>query len=201
MVLGCQNRGEQLEIIKTKVIVNKIQTLKVPDVTVSLEQLELIRLEGQWKLDNIPYSGYGLSYFSNGQLQSKIGFVNGKKEGQATEYFEDGHPKSITSYHKNMMHGEVKNWSGAKGHSKLAVRNFYLNKPHGTHEKWYPNGNLMKVITYNMGHEEGLQQAFLENGKIYANYEAKNGRTFGLKRSILCYELEDGIVKSSIYSE
>lgn len=42
-----------------------------------------------------------------------------------------------------------------------------------------------------MGREEGLQQAFRRNGYLYANYEARNGRIFGLKKAALCYGLED----------
>ena len=36
-----------------------------------------------------------------------------------------------------------------------------------------------------------MQQAWLENGKIYVNYEAKNGRKFGMNRANLCYELKE----------
>jgi hypothetical protein len=43
----------------------------------------------------------------------------------------------------------------------------------------------------NKGKEEGLQQAWLENGKIYVNYEAKNGRIFGMNRANLCYKLKN----------
>ncbi|EPR68296.1 hypothetical protein [Cyclobacterium qasimii] len=46
-----------------------------------------------------------------------------------------------------------------------------------------------------MGREEGLQQAFRKNGELFANYEAKDGRIFGLKRAVLCVGLEDEVVK------
>lgn len=42
-----------------------------------------------------------------------------------------------------------------------------------------------------MGMEEGIQQTFRKNGALYANYEAKEGRIFGLKKAALCYGLED----------
>jgi antitoxin component YwqK of YwqJK toxin-antitoxin module len=47
------------------------------------------------------------------------------------------------------------------------------------------------------GQEEGMQKAWRENGKIYNNYEAKNGRIFGLKRASLCFQLEDEIVQNN----
>jgi hypothetical protein len=36
-----------------------------------------------------------------------------------------------------------------------------------------------------------LQQAWLENGTLYVNYEAKNGRIFGMNRANLCYKLKN----------
>lgn len=42
-----------------------------------------------------------------------------------------------------------------------------------------------------MGKEDGIQQAFRENSALYANYEAKEGRIFGLKKTALCFGLED----------
>ena len=42
-----------------------------------------------------------------------------------------------------------------------------------------------------MGKEEGIQQAFRKNGDLFANYEAREGRIFGLKKAALCFGLED----------
>ena len=193
-LLGCQTKTS------APVVDNELETVTpfvIPETSIDFEKLVFLREEGVWKLDGEIYSGYAIKHYQNGALEAKIGFANGKKNGQAVEYFEDGHLKSMTSYHENLMHGEVKNWSGAEEHPILAIRNFYQGKPHGTHKKWYPNGNVFKIVNYNMGKEEGLQQAFLENGKLYANYEAHDGRSFGLKRSMLCFELEDGKLKSN----
>jgi hypothetical protein len=42
-----------------------------------------------------------------------------------------------------------------------------------------------------------LQKAWLENGTIYVNYEAKNGRVFGMKRANLCYQLKNEKIEES----
>ena len=39
-----------------------------------------------------------------------------------------------------------------------------------------------------------MQKAWLKNGKLYVNYEAKNGRIFGMRRANACYKLEDEII-------
>ena len=50
---------------------------------------------------------------------------------------------------------------------------------------------IFQKINLNMGREEGVQQAFRKNGALFANYEAKDGRIFGLKRATLCFSLEE----------
>ena len=52
-------------------------------------------------------------------------------------------------------------------------------------------GQLAKQRQLVDGHETGLQQAWLQNGTLYVNYEAKNGRVFGMQRANSCYKLED----------
>jgi antitoxin component YwqK of YwqJK toxin-antitoxin module len=62
---------------------------------------------------------------------------------------------------------------------------------HGLQKIWFLNGQLAKRKNLNEGKEEGLQQAWLENGTLYVNYEAKNGRIFGMNRANLCYKLKN----------
>ena len=66
-----------------------------------------------------------------------------------------------------------------------------MGKAHGTQTQWYATGELYKKLNLNMGKEDGMQQAFRKNGVLYANYEAKSGRGFGLRKSALCYGLEE----------
>lgn len=191
LILSCQKNTSQaggLNSVKNNLTVPSYQ---VPNIQVSYEALSLDRLEGVWTLQGKLYSGYAVQSYPNGSIKARIGFFNGKKQGISRGYYPDGQLRQLTPYHQNLVHGEARNWFGTEEHSLLAVRNFYLGKLHGTFKKWYKSGQLFKVMNYNMGKEEGMQQAFNENGDIYANYEAKNGRSFGLKRSMLCFALAD----------
>jgi hypothetical protein len=40
-----------------------------------------------------------------------------------------------------------------------------------------------------------MQNAWRENGKPYINYEARDGRRYGLQKSNLCYTLKDQKLK------
>ena len=53
----------------------------------------------------------------------------------------------------------------------------------------YRSWALLKYERHKRGQEQGIQRAWRENGKLFANYEARDGRVYGLKRVNLCYEL------------
>lgn len=169
----------------------ELPTYEIPAIETAEEDLVLNRSTGSWSLHGIPYSGYSIKRFPDGKLEKKTGFYQGKKQGKSWAYYPDGHLKHITPYHKNLVHGRVHNWFGNQGHPPLAIRNYYLGKPHGSYKKWYKSGQLFKQMNYDLGKEVGMQKAYNENGSLYANYEARNGRSFGLKRAMLCYRLED----------
>ncbi|RMG79000.1 MAG: toxin-antitoxin system YwqK family antitoxin, partial [Bacteroidetes bacterium] len=72
-----------------------------------------------------------------------------------------------------------------------SLSNYENGIPHGVQMQWYSNGAKFKRINLVYGKEEGLQQSWRKNGKLYNNYEAKNGRIFGLKRANLCFQLDN----------
>ena len=73
----------------------------------------------------------------------------------------------------------------------VAFLHYRKGKLHGEQKRWYDTGELFQISNINMGVEEGMQQAFRKNGKLFINYEARNGKHYGLKRSMLCVELDD----------
>lgn len=164
------------------------------EITNTIIDDSLLHFDNQkslWTLDGQLYSGYAVSYYPDGILKEKIGFLNGKKQDQAIRWYPDGHFKQVANYHKGKLHGEKKTWSADTSHVLISRLNYRLGKAHGEQTLWYPTGELYKKLMLKMGREEGLQQAFRKNGDLYANYEARAGRIFGLKKAALCYGLED----------
>ena len=178
-------------------IANSIDTLiAIPDTTIDMSLLHYDNKTSIWTVDNQRYSGYAVSYYQDGVLKGKIGFFDGRKQNQATQWFPDRHLKRISNYHKGRLNGIKKSWSPDGNHILISHLNYYRGKAHGTQTFWYPTGELYKKLNLNMGREEGIQQAFRKNGELYANYEAKEGRIFGLKKAALCYGLEDESIKN-----
>jgi protein SCO1/2 len=64
----------------------------------------------------------------------------------------------------------------------------------GEYRTWYASGRPFEIRHYVHGHEDGLQQAWSENGVLYVNYEARNGRHYGLENGTPCVE-PDGDAK------
>lgn len=168
----------------------------IPKDTQLLSELSYQTENSLWTLQGEIYSGYAESYFSSGILKERIGILNGRKQNQATTFFEDAHFKTVAHYHEGKLHGEKKIWDAAPSHTLVAQLNYYHGKVHGEQIKWYPTGELFLKLNHNMGKEEGLQQAFRKNGDLYANYEAREGRIFGLKKAALCFGLADEEVQT-----
>ena len=55
---------------------------------------------------------------------------------------------------------------------------------------WHANGRLAEIRHVRDGHEEGLQQAWAEDGTLYINYEMRNGRRYGLMNARPCNPVE-----------
>ncbi len=169
--------------------------LEVPEKRVIKSALEYNHNTSLWTLNDLPYSGFAISYYPDRNLMEKFGILDGKKQNVAIQWYPDGHFKNVANYHKGKLHGEKKIWSADSVHVLIAHLNYHTGKAHGEQKKWYPTGELFKKLNLNRGKEEGIQQAFRKNGALFANYEAREGRVFGLKKAALCFGLEDGRIK------
>ncbi|MEL7146715.1 MAG: membrane-binding protein [Bacteroidota bacterium] len=173
-----------------------VQSVVFPDTVVDKSALHFDHQTSMWKLDQWPYSGFVVTYYPDGSPMEKFRTLRGKRQNTMTQWYPDGHLKSVATYHKGKLHGPKKIWSSDSVHVLIAQYNYQLGKPHGEQLKWYSDGQLFKKMNFNRGKEEGLQQAYRPNGVLYANYEVRNGRVYGLNKSKLCYQIQDGALKS-----
>lgn len=187
-LVNCKNKTAS-KITSSKNLVDA--ELNIPDITVDKSDLNYSTKKSLWTLNDQLYSGYSVSFYPDSTLKEKFGILKGRKQHEAIQWYADGHYKNVTSYHNGKAHGDKKLWSPDSLHTLVAHYKYDIGKPHGEQIKWYSTGELFKKLNLNMGKEEGIQQAFRKNGALYANYEAKNGRIFGLKKTTLCYSLED----------
>lgn len=174
------------------VVFDENTSIVIDSMEVAKSQLVLNQLEGTWYFNSKPYNGYSLKFYANGGLEERLGFYEGKRQGIAKRWSESGVLRVESYYHQNKLVGDYKSWWE---NGVLAEASFYENGlKQGEEKQWYDSGQLSKLRRLVDGNENGMQQAWLKNGTLYINYEAKNGRVFGLLRSNLCYQLENEVV-------
>jgi len=158
-------------------------------------KLELRPTEGLVYYQGKPFTGTSI-VTNNAQITTlSQDYINGKKDGFHRLWFENGDLSYEATYAQGKLHGYSKTWW--RNGNLRSESHHQKGLSHGTQKQWYKSGAKFKLRNTNQGKEEGIQQSWRENGKIYNNYEAKNGRIFGLKRASLCFQLEDEEVRYS----
>ncbi|MDE3742399.1 toxin-antitoxin system YwqK family antitoxin [Maribacter polysaccharolyticus] len=169
--------------------------IAITDFEVLKSALELRPIEGKWYYQGKPFNGYSLKYHPNDTLGERLGYYQGKREGVARKWSENGVLRIASHYKQNRLVGRYRTWWE---NGVLASESHYVNGTlEGIAKEWYPNGQLAKERHLVNSKEQGLQKAWLQNGKLYVNYEAKDGRIFGMRRANSCYQLEDEVVVKS----
>lgn len=168
-----------------------VELIEIPSSTMDLALLAYDNKTSLWTLDSLLFSGYALSYYEDGTLKEKLGIYQGRKQNEVISWYPDGHYHNLSHYHMGKLHGQRKIWSPDTSHTLLSQLNYHMGKLHGIQKKWYDTGEVFKVLNMDMGQEQGMQHAYRKNGDLFANYEAREGRIFGLKKAALCYGLEN----------
>lgn len=112
-------------------------------------------------------SGISKKWFANGQLMEERYFLNGKKNGQQTAYWQNGLKRFEFIAKNDAYEGELKEWGNT--------------------------GYLYHVGHYVNGQEEGAQKMWYENGKLRANYVILQGKRYGLLGTKNCKNVSDSI--------
>ena len=158
-------------------------------IVVAKSEVELRPNEGLVYYRDQPFTGRVISKYTNDVTAEAIDYESGKKEGYHRKWFANGELSFQAIWVKGLLDGVSKSWwrNGNQRSEALQV----LGKLHGIQLQWYKSGVQFKERNMNKGVEKGMQRTWRENGKVYNNYEARNGRIFGLKRASLCFQLDN----------
>ena len=178
---SCKKAAVDKTVTEGAIVINSIEVDK--------NKLTLNQNQGVWYYNNKPFNGFSEKFNTEGTLIEKLGFYNGKREGVARTWSDNRVLRIESYYNQNRFTGVYKSW-WENGVLALQV-NYIEGNKQGEEKQWYPNGQLSKLRQLVDGKENGIQKAWLNNGKLYVNYEAKNGRIFGMRRANSCYKLED----------
>ncbi|WP_461104305.1 toxin-antitoxin system YwqK family antitoxin [Spirosoma koreense] len=149
---------------------------------------------GLYFLGNQTYSGIIKDDYHNGTVKSYASIYQGMLHGRYKSFYESGNPSEVRLYKNNLSTGRHYGFWPEKGVLKFDYT-YYEEKREGKQRRWYRSGQPYIFANYVDDHEEGLQQGWRENGKLYLNYVAKEGYTYGLQKTALCYSLRDQKIK------
>jgi len=97
-------------------------------------------------------------------LLSETTYRDGRKVGRHVAYWPDGRRRVLAFYDGDVIEGEYRTW--------------------------HANGRTAELKHYAKGHEAGRQQAWTDRGELFLNFEARNGRHYGLVNSNPCTPVE-----------
>lgn len=158
--------------------------------TIAYTNPSLTYVNGEYLLENEPYSGIVFEVIKGFQVESYSSVKNGQLHGKYISFYASGKPYEIREYSNGLSVGEHLGYWENSGNLKFEYH-YDLEKKEGSQKNWYSDGSTAYNYTYKDDHLDGLQQAWRENGSLYRNFVVKNGMNYGLQRSKTCYEVSD----------
>lgn len=150
----------------------------IPDKTANISDPNLTKKAALVYLNDSLYSGFLVSHYEDGKLQSMAGYVKGKLEGESFQYYNNGQLRESRFYRKNRKTGHhIGFWPD--GEQKFAY-DFESGIHVGELKEWYASGQPYRFFNYIEGQENGSQKMWGLDGTIRANYVVKNDHRYGL---------------------
>lgn len=78
-------------------------------ICINMENLEYTD-EGIYTYQGIPFCGFGIEYYENGQLQSEISYRDGIENGITREWFSNGQLECENQIVNGGKHGRCQEW-------------------------------------------------------------------------------------------
>lgn len=141
-------------------------------------------IKGLRYYEGVLLTGTVVSTNAEGERLEAIPYVDGRKEGYAKAWYENGVLKDERLYAEGKRKGLHLGWW-----PDGSMRFTYLFKDdlhEGAAYEWHLNGTLTKAFNYMNGKEVGNQKMWRADGELRANYVVKDGRRYGLMGSKPC---------------
>ena len=139
-----------------------------------------------------PFSGYLLKNYENGQLQGKLSYVDGKKDGISLTYYEDGQLQVKMSYVDGKQDGIALVYY-ENGQLQLKASSVD-GKQDGIMLVYYEDGQLQVKMSYVDGKQDGINLTYYEDGQLQGKVSYVDGKLDGI--ALVYYE--DGQLKGKI---
>ena len=128
--------------------------------------------EGDYKENR--KAGLWQEYYCNGQLKSKVTFVNGRADGYAVLYYDNGKVQEEGQWKNNRWVGNLKQYY-ANGEVQHDFKYNEAGKREGEQVYKYENGQVAITGNFQNGKETGVIKEYAENGQLKAEKTFNDG--------------------------
>ncbi len=116
--------------------------------------------------------GSWVEYYPGGLTKSITTYINGKKEGVALEFNDNGQLSKRSNFHLDQLDGDYREFN----YTTVKEERFYKNgKLEGTVKIFYPDGKVMEEGLYKNGTRDGVSKWYDQQGNVTIEYEYQNG--------------------------
>ena len=112
-------------------------------------------------------------FYRTGQLKSLAKYINGKVEGAAEFYYDDGTLRARIFIENGINEGRGVSYylNGLRSSESF----YFRGELQGLSRKWFEDGTPMTRGYYSNGMKDGLFTTYYENGKVFEEIEYKYG--------------------------
>lgn len=147
---------------------------------------------------NKPYTGKCETCFSNGLLERRISFVNGKEDGIDTTKYETGCIMVIRNHIQGVENGQWFFYHDTTVSILSWEMNFFAGEKHGKQIYYSKKGDTTLWENYQNGVLEGMKKKYYPGSKIKESVNYKKGLMEG---EFLYYNQEGKVLEKLNYKE
>lgn len=118
-------------------------------------------------------NGQWIEYYDDGDLKSSRNYINGKLYGEEFNFNKQGKLKSLSTYKDDVLNGPLKKYKSIRLSEEANYKDGQLN---GLYKLYYENKDkIQKEIQFKNGVQDGYMRFFDDQGNLTLEYIYKNG--------------------------
>lgn len=124
------------------------------------------------------FTGVCETCHSNGLLERRINFVNGKEDGKDTTYYRTGCVQVVRSFIQGTENGQWVYYYDSTRQLAWEM-NYFVGQKHGKHVYFKKNGDTTLLENYKNGILDGVKRTYYNDGKVEREIYYKEGQFNG----------------------
>ena len=130
--------------------------------------------EGRLLHQGVPFTGFVLEEYADGQLRSRSSVSNGLIEGLSQGWYTNGVLQVAEHFVRGVSHGlRTKFYPSGE---KLSVAHIIEGELQGIYERWHDNGQLAERVFLTNGVADGESLAYHADGSLKARVRLDHGK-------------------------